>query len=107
MVENADGRGPIAPGKDKYKRLKRLGNGASGEAFLIQSKINHKLWVVKMVDLNNMGFDERVRSRDEARILQVLNHPNIVQFKDVFKDKKLNLNIVMEYADDGTLQDKI
>jgi len=39
--------------------------------------------------------------------LEVLNHPNIINFKDVFKDKKMFLNIVMEYADDGELSTKI
>ena len=50
-----------------------------------------------------MSLEERTKARDEARILEVLNHPNIIRFKDVFKDKKLNLNVVMEYADDGEL----
>lgn len=39
--------------------------------------------------------------------MEVLNHPNIIKFKDVFKDKKLYLNLVMEYADDGELAHKI
>ena len=39
--------------------------------------------------------------------MEVLNHPNIINFKDVFKDKKMFLNIVMEYADDGELSTKI
>ena len=33
----------------------------------------------------------------------MLNHPNIIQFKEVFKDKKIRLNIVMEWADGGDL----
>ena len=48
-----------------------------------------------------------MKAKDEARILQVLNHPNITQFKDVFKDVKMNLNIVMEYCDGLELADKI
>ena len=54
-----------------------------------------------------MDHEERVKARDEAKILEVLNHPNIIKFKDVFKDRKLFLNVVMEYADDGELADKI
>lgn len=54
-----------------------------------------------------MDYNERIRARDEAKILEVLNHPNIIKFKDVFKDRKLFLNLVMEYADDGELATKI
>ena len=54
-----------------------------------------------------MSYEERIKARDEARILQVLNHPNIVMFKDVFRDKRSKLNLVMEYCDDSDLYDKI
>ena len=54
-----------------------------------------------------MSYEERIKARDEARILQVLNHPNIVMFKDVFRDRKSKLNLVMEYCDDSDLYDKI
>ena len=57
-----------------------------------------------------MSYEERVNARDEAKILEVLNHPNIIRFKDVFRSTKgdnMYLNIVMEYADDGELAKKI
>lgn len=63
--------------------------------------------MIKKVDLKSIDFEERIKARDEARVLECLNHPNIIRFKDVFKDKKLYLNIVMEYADGGCLNDKI
>ena len=39
----------------------------------------------------------------EAKILEVLNHPNIVRFMEVYKTKKGKLCIVMDYADGGDL----
>ena len=54
-----------------------------------------------------MEYNERVRAREEARILEKLDHPNIIKYKDVFRDRKMHLNIVMEYADDGELAYKI
>ena len=54
-----------------------------------------------------MEYEERKKAKEEARILEVLNHPNIIKFKDVFKDREQHLNMVMEYADDGELADKI
>ena len=50
-----------------------------------------------------MPRELRPVAKNEARVLQVLNHPNIIQFKEVFKDKKIRLNIVMEWADGGDL----
>ena len=41
---------------------------------------------------------------NEASIMKKLFHLNIISFKDVFKDTKLDyFYIVMEYADDGEL----
>ena len=59
-----------------------------------------------------MTYEERSNARDEARVLEVLNHPNIIRFHDVFKVtkkdiNKMYLNIVMEYADDDELAVKI
>ena len=56
-----------------------------------------------MIDMKTMPRGSRSVARDEARILQVLSHPNIIRFHDVFKDKELILNIVMEWADGGDL----
>ena len=39
----------------------------------------------------------------EAKILEVLNHPNIIRFKEVYKTKKGQLCIVMDFADGGDL----
>ena len=44
---------------------------------------------------------------NEAKILEVLNHPNIVRFREVYKTMKGKLCIVMDYADDGDLSEKI
>ena len=54
-----------------------------------------------------MSEDERRETLREAKILEVLQHPNIVRFKEVYKTKKGKLCIVMDYADGGDLQGKI
>ena len=89
--------------KEKYKKVSKLGQGAFGDAYLVHSKLTGQLWVIKKVNLNELAYEERVTAREEAKILEVLNHPNIIKFKDVFKDNNLFLNLVMEYADDGEL----
>lgn len=45
----------------------------------------------------------------EVAILQKCHHPNIILFKEVFKqriDNELTLNIITEYCDDGDLNMK-
>lgn len=37
----------------------------------------------------------------------MLNHPNIVRFREVYRTAKMKLNIVMEYAAGGDLAHRI
>ena len=54
-----------------------------------------------------MDQAERKATLREAKVMEVLHHPNIVGFKEVYKTKKGILCIVMEYCDDGDLMSKI
>jgi NIMA (never in mitosis gene a)-related kinase len=54
-----------------------------------------------------MDENERRETLREAKILEVLQHPNIVRFREVYKTKKGKLCIVMDYADGGDLQGRI
>ena len=54
-----------------------------------------------------MSEEERRETLNEAKILEVLSHPNIVRFREVYKTKKGKLCIVMDYADGGDLQSKV
>lgn len=63
--------------------------------------------VIKQIDIGEMSEEERKETLKEAKILEVLNHPNITRFREVYKTKKGKLCIVMDYCDDGDLQTKI
>lgn len=40
----------------------------------------------------------------EAKLLEFLNHPNIIRFREVYmQSKKKKLCLVMDYADGGDL----
>ena len=47
------------------------------------------------------GLSDREKKEvvQEAKLLEALSHPNIVQFIEVFKTKKGKLCIIMDYAD--------
>ena len=62
---------------------------------------------MKYIDIMSLPSENRVAMLNEAKILETLNHPNIVRYRDVFMTEKDMLCIVMDYIDDGDLQSKI
>jgi NIMA (never in mitosis gene a)-related kinase len=106
MVESS-GKKAAAKNFETYKKVKTLGVGSFGTAYLVECLSNNTLAVIKQIDIAQMSEEERRETLNEAKILEVLNHPNIVRFREVYKTKKGKLCIVMDYADDGDLQGKI
>jgi NIMA (never in mitosis gene a)-related kinase len=89
------------------RHIKLLGEGSFGKAFLVQAETSKEMAVIKQMDLSKMSEAERRDTLIEAKILERLNHPNIIRFNEVYKTKKGKLCIVMEYADGGDLAQKI
>ena len=54
---------------------------------------------MKQIDIGKMSDSEKKETVKEAKILEVLSHPNIVKFIEVFKTKNGKLCIVMDFAD--------
>jgi len=106
MVESSGKKAP-AKNFETYKKIKTLGVGSFGTAYLVECLSNNTMAVIKQIDIAQMSEEERRETLNEAKILEVLNHPNIVRFREVYKTKKGKLCIVMDYADDGDLQGKI
>ncbi|CAD8210620.1 unnamed protein product [Paramecium pentaurelia] len=90
-----------------YKRIKLLGSGAYGKAYLAESIRDGQLCVIKQIDVSFMKQDEIAQAYKEAKIMSTLKHPNIINFREVYKTKKGKLCIVMDYADGGDLSQKI
>lgn len=90
-----------------YKRLKLLGEGSFGKAFLVESLKDHLLYVIKQMDLTRMSDSEKKEMIREAKILEAMVHPNIICFREVYRTKKGKLCIVMDYAEGGDLAKKI
>ena len=82
-----------------YRRIKLLGQGSFGKAFLVECISDKTLCVLKQMDLNSMSEPEKKEAIKESQILRALIHPNIVKFREVYKTKKGKLCIVMDYAD--------
>ena len=92
---------------ETYKKISTLGTGSFGVAYLVQCQSDKQNAVIKQVDISEMNEEERKETLKEAKILEVLNHPNITRFREVYKTKKGKLCIVMDYCDDGDLQSKV
>lgn len=57
--------------------------------------------------MDDISDDDRKAALREAKILELLQHDNIIEFQEVYKTNKGKLCIVMGYADDGDIQKKI
>lgn len=90
-----------------YKKIKLLGQGSFGKAYLAEDLSNNKMVVLKQIDLARMRESEKRDAYKEAEILKHLNHPNVVEVIDVFKTESGKLWIIMEYADGGDLEKKL
>lgn len=90
-----------------YKKLKLLGQGSFGKAYLVERIIDRQTQVLKQLDLSNMNENEKRETYKEAEILKNLHHNNIIQVTDVCKTKSNKLWIVMEYADSGDLEKRL
>jgi len=91
----------------KYQRVKVIGKGAFGKAYLVKNTEDDSLCVVKQMETSMMDPKDRNEAVKEALFLKKMEHGNIIQFYEVFMTKKGRLCIVMEYADGGDVHDEI
>ena len=91
-----------------FEIINKLGDGAYSEVFKVRRKIDSKIYALKKVKLKNLKEKEKINSLSEIRILASIKSPFIISYKEAFftiEDKSLNL--VMEFADNGDLYQKI
>ena len=74
---------------ESYKKIKVIGKGSFGKAFLVQAESDGSYAVIKKIDIASMSEQEKKDTIKEAKILEVLNHPNIIHFREVYKTKKV------------------
>ena len=54
-----------------------------------------------------MSEEEKKNTYREAKILELLSHPGIIHFREIYKNSAGELCIVMDYADGGDLSKMI
>ncbi|KAK8834998.1 Talin-1 [Tritrichomonas musculus] len=90
---------------------KKLGEGAFGKVYVVESENSDILYCVKIINTNGAfsSRDQKVFLR-ESLILHKLSHPSIVKFYGInfhsFDDPTiLNPTILTEYIPNGSLKD--
>mmetsp|Transcript_6453 Transcript_6453/g.11261 ORF Transcript_6453/g.11261 Transcript_6453/m.11261 type:complete len:532 (-) Transcript_6453:220-1815(-) len=91
---------------DLYSEQRVIGRGNFGTVHLVQSRIDHQLYVAKKILLAGMSAEQLLATKREVAVLKKLNHPHIVQYIENFIEDE-HLIIIMEYCDSGDISKKI
>ena len=91
-----------------FKILDKIGEGAYSSVYKILRLEDNIEYALKKVKLQNLSEKEKLNALNEVRILASIRNPNVICYKETFIDEASNsLCIVMEYADNGDLFQKI
>ena len=92
---------------DDFEILQPLGSGAFGNVIKVCSLINHRIYAMKILDLGEENDEEREKYyNNEIELLKNIDHPNVVKYYKSFTENN-KIYIIMEYFDNGDLQDYI
>ena len=87
----------------RFQRIRRLGDGAFGQAILVFDQEDGQRRVVKRLK-GKLRRAELKSALNEAKTLSRLHHPGIVDFYKIWIEGDGHLHFLMEYCDSGDLQ---
>ncbi|XP_076453647.1 uncharacterized protein LOC143288875 [Babylonia areolata] len=90
----------------EYEKLRLLGSGSYGKAWLVRCRSKKKQAVLKEIKLDSLSDKEMEQALLEVKILAKCRHVNIISYCEAFVSA-CRLHIVMEFAESGDLQKKI
>jgi NIMA (never in mitosis gene a)-related kinase len=103
---------PHSPGRfasaciSDFELLEKLGKGNCGVVHKARRLADNQMYVIKQIDTVALHPDELQQAVVEAQVLAALDNRYIIQYCDSFVDEDM-LNIVMEWASAGNLNDVI
>ena len=88
---------------DDFEILQVLGEGSFGYIAKVKSRLNHKIYAMKKIDISKIK-EEKVTKlmMNETKILSELNNPLIVKYYKTFNEDGA-LFILMEFMDNGDI----
>ncbi|XP_045600714.1 serine/threonine-protein kinase Nek8 [Procambarus clarkii] len=89
---------------NNYETMQAIGRGAYGNVYLYRRLSDHKQVVIKKIPLESITKVECELTKNEVRVLSMLQHPNIIEYYDNYLENN-TMMIVMEYAPGGNLYD--
>ena len=93
---------------EDFQIISKLGEGAYSIVYKVMRKVDKKIYALKKVKLTNLSDKEKENALNEVRILASVKSNFVVSYKEAFFDEKdRTLCIVMEFADNGDLYQKI
>ena len=93
---------------EDFELLSRLGEGSYSSVYKVKRKSDQQVYALKKVRMMNLSTKEKENALNEVRILASIQSKNIISYKEAFIDDiSQALCIIMEYADDGDMFQKI
>ena len=88
--------------------LDKIGDGAYSEVYKVKRVSDGKHYALKKVKMGKLSQKEKENALNEVRILASIQASYIVAYKEAFfEDHSATLCLVMEFADDGDLYQRI
>ena len=89
---------------DNFEILQTLGKGSYGYVSKVKSKINQKIYAMKMIDFSLIkDKQEEELSKSEIKIIDTLDSPHIIKFYRYFVEGS-RYYILMEYINNGDIK---
>ena len=89
---------------EDFEILQTLGKGSYGFVAKVKSKIDQKLYAMKMIDFSLINDEEEKQlSMNEIEIIKSLDSPHIIKYYNKFWDGQ-KLYILMEYINNGDIK---
>ena len=93
---------------ENFKIIDKIGEGAYSTVYTVRRIEDGNLYALKKVKIQSLSQKEKQNALNEVRILASVNSPFVISYKESFIDEiDKTLCIVMEYADEGDLFQKI
>ena len=93
---------------ENFKIIAKIGEGAYSTVYTVRRIEDNQLYALKKVKIKQLSKKEKQNALNEIRILASIKSPFIISYKESFVDElDQTLCIVMEYADEGDLFQKI